>query len=1040
MANKNLQGIKKFRFFGEDKSEEPDKNQKFLKPNLNDMIPTTLRIYDKYYYVSGQLKEDKLTNNTKLFRIAKVHPIGKIIEEYVPFTDCIIDFDIIKIDNKPYLIAIGTDLKSKEDKSTAKAEIKPNKETKKIVVKPTPNTIPSIKIFDMSNPQIEIEEKNEIVIDDKKKDKEKDKKKELGILKTNDIIYLFHKKENPADIFKGNNLSNLSDAYVPILDISCFNVSPKLNSVSFSFGNFLVEINLELSQKDKPIQTQLFSILSPDKKNITNIKYTIFGPESFLYFTTNDSTFFKKLGDPKSNKLSLVGDNDRHSGADTNNFDVNSERSILLSTSATFYINEYSWYNQEKEYQQIITKVFDRQARFTQFYKKYYVFVLYEEEKPSLCIYDPKNNIFITLDENYKSKDILSIVTGDDRIYVLENSSNIKKIVCLKECDNKEKFDHFYKRQFFDVAYTFGKNLGYDKKKLSEISKLYAENLYRKGDFEKSIEQYKLTINYLDPSYVIQKFLDGSKLNYLIEYLEALQNNSEFRDKCNNERLKDFTALLLNCYIKQKQIKKLKQFVEEKKIKDEVTIKTAIEVCKDTNKIDLALSIAEKAKMTDSLIQILMDIKGDFKESLEQIEKIPEIKKKFELLIAYGEKFLEKKDVIDEAMKVITKLIDEIIKIKNENPEDKRIKNLKYEKIISIFISKESEEKLEYLLDDIMEKDNGCPKQIILRRIELYVDKYTENKYDSAEKIKKIITNEKFKDKLDKNYLLMLFKISGFNQGVTLLSEIMELDQDLLQIYMDQYEYQKINESCEQVMKKNEGKKKKVNYWLQALNYYISISSKSTIGYLGKYIEEVLDHLSESKEEDFSPMILLDILNKARSTHGHIIEFKVIKKYIINWIEKQQESLKNDKKETEDNYKKIEENNKQLKELQMTAKSYTFTKCSLCGGALDIPFVYFLCGHGYHQSCLNSESYEVVECSSCKSKMRGYINKLEEGRKIANDPKQFYDDINNEENENKFDVFASYLGKGIFVNKNDPENEQKKEENEINENNEINAD
>ena len=54
--------------------------------------------------------------------------------------------------------------------------------------------------------------------------------------------------------------------------------------------------------------------------------------------------------------------------------------------------------NQEKEYQQIITKVFDRQARFTQFYKKYYVFVLYEEEKPSLCIYDPKNN---TKGDNY---------------------------------------------------------------------------------------------------------------------------------------------------------------------------------------------------------------------------------------------------------------------------------------------------------------------------------------------------------------------------------------------------------------------------------------------------------------------------------------------------------------------------------------------------------------------------------------------------------------------------------------------------------------
>ena len=127
-------------------------------------------------------------------------------------------------------------------------------------------------------------------------------------------------------------------------------------------------------------------------------------------------------------------------------------------------------------------------------------------------------------------------------------------------------------------------------------------------------------------------------------------------------------------------------------------------------------------------------------------------------------------------MKVISNLIEEIINIKNKNPNDERLNKLNYEKIISIFISKESEDKLEKLLDDIMEKDEDCPKQIILRRIELYVDKYTENKFDSAEKIKKILTNDKFKDKLDKNYLLMLFKISGFNQGVTELSKIMELE------------------------------------------------------------------------------------------------------------------------------------------------------------------------------------------------------------------------------------------------------------------------
>ena len=1014
MTNKNLQGIKKFKFFEPEKPEELE-GQKPLYYSLNDMIPITLRIYDKYYYVAGKLKGDKRTNNTKLFRIVKIHPIGKIIEEYIPFTDCIIDFDIVKSEGKPYFVVIGTDLRNKDDKSEAKIEILGNSNVNKVKIEPSGSGVPSIKFFDMTNLQTEVEEKNEIE-DEKNKDKEKPK--EVGILKTSDVIYLMTKKDNISDFFKGNP-SNLTEAYVPITNISCFSASPILNSVAFSFQDSLVEINLELSQRDKSIQYQLFLLNSQDKKNITNIKYL----DNFLYFTTSDTTYYKKLGDPKMNKVNMVGDENMHSGADPHNFDINSEKKILLSTSVTYYIEEYNW--MDNSYIKLITKAYERQTRFTQFFKNYYVFVLYEEEKPSLCVYDPLNNIFISLDETYKLKDILSVVTGNDRIYVLSSNLETKKIVCLKECDNKEKFDAFYKRQFFEVAYTYGKNLGYDKKKLSEISKLYAEHLYRKGDFEKSIEQYKLTINYLDPSYVIQKFLDGSKLNHLIDYLEALQNNDEFKKNCNNERLKDFTALLLNCYIKQKQIKKLKDFVEKKNIKDEVTIKTAIEVCKDTNKIDLALSIAQKAKMLDSFIQILMDIKGDFKESLEYIGKINDIKKKFDLLIAYGEKFLEKKDVIDEAMKVISKLIDEIINIKNDNPDDERLKNINYEKIISIFISKESEEKLEKLLDDIMEKDKDCPKQIILRRIELYVDKYTENKYDSADKIKKILTNPKFKDKLDKNYLLMLFKISGFNQGVTELSKIMELDQDLLQIYMDQYEYQKINESCEEVMKKNEGKKKKVNYWLQALNYYISISSKSTISYLGKYIEEVLDHLAESKEEDFSPMILLDILNKARSTHGHIIEFKVIKKYIINWIEKQQESLKNDKRETEENYKKIEENNKQLKDLQMAAKSYTPTRCQLCGGALDIPFVYFICGHGYHQSCLNGESYEEVECSTCKTKINQFTNKLDEGKKLAGEPEKFYNDLNNENNENKFDVFASYLGKGIFINKNDEEPEQK---------------
>ena len=132
------------------------------------------------------------------------------------------------------------------------------------------------------------------------------------------------------------------------------------------------------------------------------------------------------------------------------------------------------------------------------------------------------------------------------------------------------------------------------------------------------------------------------------------------------------------------------------------------------------------------------------------------------------------------------------------------------------------------------------------------------------------------------------------------------------------------------------------------------------------------------------------------------------------------------------NYSKIEANNQQLKELQVKAKPYNLSKCSICGQPLDIPFVYFTCGHGFHQLCINGESYEEVECSTCKAKNSLLLNKIEAGRKLAEEPQQFFKDIQKDtNNDKKFDIFAEYLGKGVFINKNE-EPERKPDTNNIN--------
>ena len=84
---------------------------------------------------------------------------------------------------------------------------------------------------------------------------------------------------------------------------------------------------------------------------------------------------------------------------------------------------------------------------------------------------------------------------------------------------------------------------------------LYADHLYKKGDYGLAIEEYKKTLRSknIEPSYVIRKFLDAQKIENLTDYLEALHDEG-----CPNP---DHTTLLLNCYTKLKKENQVHKFI-----------------------------------------------------------------------------------------------------------------------------------------------------------------------------------------------------------------------------------------------------------------------------------------------------------------------------------------------------------------------------------------------------------------------------------------------------------------------------------------------
>ena len=82
-------------------------------------------------------------------------------------------------------------------------------------------------------------------------------------------------------------------------------------------------------------------------------------------------------------------------------------------------------------------------------------------------------------------------------------------MIILKEIENNVKLDKFFKHNDFERAIKFSTNNHYKKSLLAEISRLHGDHYYDKKDYSNAIKKYnEINVEYLEPSYVIKRFLD----------------------------------------------------------------------------------------------------------------------------------------------------------------------------------------------------------------------------------------------------------------------------------------------------------------------------------------------------------------------------------------------------------------------------------------------------------------------------------------------------------------------------------------------------
>ena len=131
------------------------------------------------------------------------------------------------------------------------------------------------------------------------------------------------------------------------------------------------------------------------------------------------------------------------------------------------------------------------------------------------------------------------------------------------------------------------------------------------------MKEYVLTVPYTDASYVIRRYLDASQIHMLIRYLEQLHHQGV--------AWPEHTLLLVNCYTKLHDRKKLRQFIDDEALQQHCDIPTAIDALVTAEFYPEALELAERHRLYERVVEIQIEKTHALEEALTFIAKLSDV-------------------------------------------------------------------------------------------------------------------------------------------------------------------------------------------------------------------------------------------------------------------------------------------------------------------------------------------------------------------------------------------------------------------------------
>ena len=473
------------------------------------------------------------------------------------------------------------------------------------------------------------------------------------------------------------------------------------------------------------------------------------------------------------------------------------------------------------------------------------------------------------------------------------------------------------------------------------------------------------------------------------------------------EEHKYYTALLLNCYVKQGGDKLKDLIVSTSFDRSMLDTDTAIEVCKESKQLECAMLLAEKAGNVDQQLRIYIEDLKKFQNALDIISKNMTLENKPKYLRRFGPQLI--KELPNETYAEIEKVAEQLIQKRVSDPSNAVKYTQQFKWLKEIFV--DSKDLNKKFLDFQVTKDANCEKEVFHSLIEWHLQDYynAKKQNEAGAKIDESLVEEKkkalinlltgYKEKYDKKHVLMLFEMYQVSEGVSLLCEMLELKNELMTYYMQNKDYDNIVKLCERYGESDH------NLWVQALTYFVAETSGEP-GRLDaqKYVKIILTNLE--KVPAISPLMVLQIMSKNKA-----LKFSMLKGYLAKRLKKLHTGIEKNRKSVTLLGDDIEKTKQNMNTLRSTAQLFQLKECADCGKKLELPIFHFMCNHSFHEYCIVSEA-ATKECPKCCLLAQQILDKKAQLAGQAENHEQFFKEL--KEGDKKFDVVAQYFGRGLF--------------------------